>query len=598
VTDRWAVALAVATAAGALHPSPVPVVVTVLVALAALAARRPLLLCVGAALLASALGQRALDGLDGVEAGTVQGEITLLTDPEPGPAGVRAEARLGRRRVELSAGGAAGAALEAALAGERFAVRGDLAPLPAGDWAVARHLAGRLRVHRAEPAGPADPLHRVANAARRTLVVGAAPLEPTQASLYAGLVIGDDRDQPVALTDDFRGAGLTHLLAVSGQNVAFVLALAGPALRRLRLWPRLLVTLALVGLFVVLTRAEPSVVRAGAMAAIGTATVTVGRPLSRLRGLALAATVLLLVDPLLVRALGFRLSVAATAAIVVLAAPLAAAVPGPRWLAEPLAVTLAAQAGVAPFLVSTFGPLPLASVPANLLVVPAAGAVMAWGMSAGLVAGVLGAGVAEVVHLPTRLLLGWIEAVASRAAAAPLGQLDGTALVVVGCATVAVLAARRSRGLRLAAAGAVLAGAVLVAAVAGANAPPPLRSALTPGVVRWHGGGTDVVVLGGGGWRSPLSPATALEALREDGVGAIDVLVVADAGVRGTVVEALGERHPTGAVLVPVGLAPADRPAGAVPVPASGATLEVGDLLVVMVPGEERLVVEAWPAPR
>ena len=58
-------------------------------------------------------------------------------------------------------------------------------------------------------------------------------------SLYTGLVIGDDREQPADLADAFRGAGLTHLLAVSGQNVAFALALAGPLLRRLRLWPRL-----------------------------------------------------------------------------------------------------------------------------------------------------------------------------------------------------------------------------------------------------------------------------------------------------------------------------------------------------------------------
>ena len=68
---------------------------------------------------------------------------------------------------------------------------------------------------------------------------GAAPLDPRARSLFTGLVIGDDREQPADLADAFRGAGLTHLLAVSGQNVAFALALAGPLLRRLRLWPRL-----------------------------------------------------------------------------------------------------------------------------------------------------------------------------------------------------------------------------------------------------------------------------------------------------------------------------------------------------------------------
>ena len=66
-----------------------------------------------------------------------------------------------------------------------------------------------------------DPRHVL----RRTLEKGAAPLAPVQLTLYTGLVIGDDRAQPVDLADDFLGAGLPHLLAVSGQHVAFVLAL-------------------------------------------------------------------------------------------------------------------------------------------------------------------------------------------------------------------------------------------------------------------------------------------------------------------------------------------------------------------------------------
>jgi competence protein ComEC len=598
VPDRWALALAGATAVGALHPSTVPLLVAVLLPVAALLLRRPALLCAGAAVLSSALGQRALDGLDDVPNGPVAGEVVLLADPAPGAGGLRADARLGRRRVDLQASGAAAELLAGALAGERFVVRGELSPLPAADWAVARHLAGRLRVHQVRAAGPGDPAHRLANAARRTLVEGAAPLAPRERSLYAGLVIGDDRDQPAALTDDFRGAGLTHLLAVSGQNVAFVLALAGPGLRRLRLWPRLVATLLLVGLFVVVTRAEPSVVRAGAMAAVAAVATTAGRPLSRLRGLALAVTLLLLVDPLLVRALGFQLSVAATAAIALLAGPVTAALPGPRWLAEPLAVTIAAQAGVAPLLVSAFGPLPLASLPANLLAVPAAGAVMAWGMSAGLVAGLVGGTGAALVHLPTAALLRWIEEVAARAAAAPLGHLDGWALILVGAGGAVAVAARRRRRLTVAAAGAALAALAVVATVGVANAPAPLRASLAPGVVRWHHGGTDVVVLGGGGWRSPLSEAGVLQVLREEGVGSVDLLVAADAEVPAALLESVAARHPAGAVLVPAATGPEDRPAEALGLPPDGATFEVGALVVVVVPGEERVVVEAWPAPR
>ena len=129
-----------------------------------------------------------------------------------------------------------------------------------------------------------------------------------------------------------------------------------------------------------------------------------GRPSSRLRVLALAVTVLLLIDPLLVHSVGFLLSVGACVGIAVLARPLTDLLPGPRGLITPLAVTMAAQVGVAPVLVPVFGGVPVASLPANLLAVPAAGPVMMWGLAAGLPAGVLGGTVAP--RAPRRRLCG------------------------------------------------------------------------------------------------------------------------------------------------------------------------------------------------
>src|SRR3546814_8489814 len=81
---------------------------------------------------------------------------------------------------------------------------------------------------------------------------------------------------------------------------------------------------------------------------------------------------------------------AACAAIVLLAPPISSVLPGPAAIRDALGVTLAAQLGVAPVLLATFGPMPVASIPANLLAVPVAGAVIAWGITAGLVAGVAG----------------------------------------------------------------------------------------------------------------------------------------------------------------------------------------------------------------
>ncbi len=120
------------------------------------------------------------------------------------------------------------------------------------------------------------------------------------------------------MTARFRDSGLSHLTAVSGQNVALALAIAGPLLRRARPMVRLVATLAVIGWFVVLTRAEPSVLRAGTMAALAALAFAVGSEREPPRLLACAVVILLAVDPLLVRSVGFWLSVGATAGVTIL----------------------------------------------------------------------------------------------------------------------------------------------------------------------------------------------------------------------------------------------------------------------------------------
>src|SRR4029450_7181055 len=106
---------------------------------------------------------------------------------------------------------------------------------------------------------------------------GSEPLPEDDAALFRGLVLGDDAEQPPAMTDRFRASGLSHLTAVSGQNVAFLLAAVGPLARRRRPIARWAVTVALIGWFVMLTRFEPSIIRAGAMAALSATAFVLGR---------------------------------------------------------------------------------------------------------------------------------------------------------------------------------------------------------------------------------------------------------------------------------------------------------------------------------
>ena len=181
------------------------------------------------------------------------------------------------------------------------------------------------------------------------------------------MVYGDDRNQSPRLYDDFRAAGLGHLLVVSGQNVAFVLALASPLVTRTRPGVRLVVLVALLAVFAVLTRFEPSVLRAVTMAGVAVVSAALGRPETGRRTLAWAVAAVVMADPFLVRVLAFQLSVCATCGLLWITPALAEKLPGPRPLRLAVATTAGAQLAVMPLLVAVFGTVPLASLPPMLL---------------------------------------------------------------------------------------------------------------------------------------------------------------------------------------------------------------------------------------
>jgi competence protein ComEC len=440
-------------AVGALWAHPLPLLGAVGLTAAALVARRPALLAAGVVLLVSALAARSWAGLDPLPATRWSGVAQLVSDPEVAFGAVQVVVEVDGHRVEAWARGAPGAALRERLAGERVWVVGDLGPLrgSAAGRLASRHVVGHLEVTSVGGWAPGGPLARLANGVRRLLMAGTGSFSAEQRSLYAGIVLGDDRTQGPALAAAFQGAGLTHLLAVSGQNVAFLLAVLAPGLRRLRLWPRFGVTIAALGFFALTTRFEPSVLRAVVMAGLAALAATLGRPVSSLQVLCLAVVVLLALDPLLVHQVGFQLSVLATFGIVTLAEPIARRLPLPRPVALPAAVTVAAQVATAPLLVARFGPVPVASLPANLLAEPAAAGAMMYGLGAGLPAGLLTAGLgplpAAVIHLPTRLMVWWLAAVARWGDGLPLGHVGARELAVIfaGAPAVAVCRALRRR---------------------------------------------------------------------------------------------------------------------------------------------------------
>lgn len=562
-------AAAVGAAAGAWWSAPVPAAVVLVTVGAALRWRRASVVLLCAFLLASFLGHRALAGLDPPAAGNFEGWVTLVDDPRPaGSFGVTVTVRRGGQRFEAVAFGAASARLDDRLAGERVLIEGRVGPADS-DWQRWRHVVGRLSVDEVTAHAGAAPVAAFANWIRRRLSSGAEPLSREHRALFTGMILGDDRDQSAVTADDFRAAGLGHLLVVSGQNVAFVLALVAPVTARLRPGGRLIAIVAVLLVFAILTRFEPSVMRAVTMAGLAVGSAVFGHPENGRRVLAAAMAILIMVDPFLVHAAGFQLSVAATAGIVWLTPRLAEAIPGPRPLALALATTAGAQVAVMPLLVALFGTVPLASLPANLLAGPAAGPVMMWGCTGGMVAGVLGGKVAEVIHWPTAVLLWWVASVARAAALAPPVALGRSAGAVVVVGVLAVSVSRRGGSRRLA----MAALAVVVVAAVGRAPRPPEGWSTVDGASVWRSARTTVVVL-----ESPRSPQRLLESLRTTGIGRPDLVVASGGGAADAVaVVALRGRFDQLAIIAP----PLHRVPGARTV-GSGQVIAVGDAIVLV----------------
>jgi competence protein ComEC len=212
---------------------------------------------------------------------------------------------------------------------------------------------------------------------------------PREAELARGFVLGEDDRIDATTVEDFRRAGLSHLLAVSGQNVALLGLLLMPLLAALGmpLRTRLVWVLAAIALYVPLAGGGPSLVRAGVMGGLGLLATLAGRRSSRFYALALAALLTLALDPGIGADVGWQLSFAAVLGILALAAPLRGAIVarlGSRaWrgaLAEGAAVTVAATLATAPLIAFHFGALSTLTLPANLLVLPAVAPAMWLGM--------------------------------------------------------------------------------------------------------------------------------------------------------------------------------------------------------------------------
>ncbi|GAA1795526.1 ComEC/Rec2 family competence protein [Planosporangium flavigriseum] len=436
----------------------------------------------GAGVTASRVALRDADEVTGLarERAAVHADLLVTDDPRPtrSTAGRSAQYAIAAdlTRLRVADGPAlrlsvrvlvlgADPAWQGMLPGQRVVVDGRLAPTRGGDLrsAVLTVPGGPRLVGRAPWA------QRAAGRLRAGLQRACAPLPPEPGGLLPGLVVGDTTRLVQTVADDFRTTGMTHLLAVSGSNVAIVLGAVLGLARWCRAGPRSAAALSVVALigFVILVRPSPSVLRAAALGGFALIALASGRPRSAVPGLAAVVVLLILIDPQLAGEPGFALSVLATAGLLLIA-------PGwrdalcrhgvPAGLAEAIAVPAAAQLTCAPVIAALSGTVGLAAVPANLLAVPAVPPATVLGVVSALLSPGWPAGAEMVAWLaawPAR----WLVLVGHYGAQTPAGVAPwpGGAVggVVLAAVLLALLVAARHRLVRR------LAAIVAAAAVVG-----------------------------------------------------------------------------------------------------------------------------------
>jgi competence protein ComEC len=350
------------------------------------------------ALAAGLSGQARLEALGVADpgqalTGPVHGLVTLLESPRESPFGTSAPVQMadGTRLMAVTGDGAD---LPAGLAPGALLQVGGLARVPRRSatsdfdypaFLRLRGIASELELSSVAATGGRRGgldglIDGIRARAERAIDAG---LQPGDAALLRGMVLGQDQAIAANTKDDFRRAGLAHLIAVSGQNVMLLGLLTLPLLAAAGVRPatRIGVLIALIVLYVPVAGAGASLQRAAVMGVAGLVATGVGRPASRWYALFLAAAVTLALNPLATGDPGWQLSFAAVAGIVMMGPRLAAAFGGlPRPLAEALAITIAATAATLPLLAVQFQVVSLASLPANLLALPAVAPAMWAGM--------------------------------------------------------------------------------------------------------------------------------------------------------------------------------------------------------------------------
>jgi competence protein ComEC len=256
------------------------------------------------------------------------------------------------------------------------------------------------------------------------------------AALANRMILGIESGIPRELYAKFNLTGTSHVIVISGSNIALVsgilLLLFTWMLRGRKKLAALLAAIG-IGLYTLLVGADPAVVRAAIMGGIFVLGIAFGRQSSAIVSLFVAGILMLLLNPLILWDVGFQLSFMATLGLILFSTPLQ------RWwdasvgkrlprlannlIAEALLITLAAQITTMPMVVYYFGRLSVISFLANLLIIPVQPPIMIAGGLAILLAAIFFPLGQLIAFIPLASLW-WTVFVVERLAAIPWGSIE------------------------------------------------------------------------------------------------------------------------------------------------------------------------------
>ena len=256
------------------------------------------------------------------------------------------------------------------------------------------------------------------------------------AALANGMILGIESGIPRELYAKFNLTGTSHVIVISGSNIALVsgiLLLLLTFLFRDRKKIAALFTLIGIGLYTLLVGADAAVVRAAIMGGLYVLAIALNRQSAAIITLFVAGIVMLLLNPLTLWDVGFQLSFMATLGLILFSTPLqqwwdariGARLPrlANNLLAEGLLITLAAQITTMPMVVYYFGRLSIISFLANLLIIPVQPPIMIAGGLAIILAAIFFP-LGQLIALIPLASLWWTVFVVERLAAIPWGSIE------------------------------------------------------------------------------------------------------------------------------------------------------------------------------